>query len=37
VVGATTVTIGLIMLPTMLRHGYDARLATGTVAATATR
>ena len=36
VVGATTVTIGLIMLPTMLRHGYDARLATGTVAATAT-
>jgi tripartite ATP-independent transporter DctM subunit len=36
VVGATTVTIGLIMLPTMLRHGYDPRLATGTVAATAT-
>src|SRR6266849_1396239 len=32
VVGATTVTIGLIMLPTMLRHGYDPRLAAGTVA-----
>src|SRR3974377_2451959 len=30
VVGATTVTIGLIMLPTMLRHGYDPRLAAGT-------
>ncbi len=36
VVGATTVTIGLIMLPTMLRYGYDKRLAAGTVAATAT-
>ena len=36
VVGATTVTLGLIMLPTMLRHGYDPRLAAGTVAATAT-
>ena len=36
VVGATTVTIGLIMLPTMLRYGYDPRLAAGTVAATAT-
>ncbi|MPZ56534.1 MAG: TRAP transporter large permease subunit [Rhizobiales bacterium] len=36
VVGATTVTLGLIMLPTMLRHGYDHRLAAGTVAATAT-
>jgi tripartite ATP-independent transporter DctM subunit len=36
VVGATTVTIGLIMLPTMLRHGYDPRLAAGTVAATST-
>ncbi len=36
VVGATTVTIGLIMLPSMLRHGYDPRLASGTVAATAT-
>jgi tripartite ATP-independent transporter DctM subunit len=36
VVGATTVTMGLIVLPTMLRHGYDKALAAGTVAATAT-
>src|SRR3954452_8108269 len=36
VVGATVVTIALITLPPMLRHGYDKRLAAGTVAATAT-
>src|SRR3954467_13083111 len=36
VVGATVVTIALITLPTMLRHGYDPRVAAGTVAATAT-
>src|SRR5947209_11188594 len=36
VVGATVVTIALITLPPMLRHGYDPRLAAGTVAATAT-
>src|SRR5262249_36885572 len=36
VVGATTVAMGLITLPVMLRHGYDKRLAAGTVAATAT-
>src|ERR1043166_9619264 len=36
VVGATTVTMGLITLPTMLRYGYDPRLAAGSVAATAT-
>src|ERR1700759_1567797 len=36
VVGAPTVTRGLIVLPTMLRYGYDKRLAAGTVAATAT-
>src|SRR5436190_842580 len=36
VVGATTVTMGLITLPAMLRHGYDPRLAAGTVAATST-
>jgi tripartite ATP-independent transporter DctM subunit len=36
VVGATVVTIALITLPTMLRHGYDPRIAAGTVAATAT-
>ena len=29
VVGATVVTIALITLPTMLRHGYDKRLAAG--------
>lgn len=36
IVGATAVTMGLIMLPTMMRHGYDPRLAAGTVAASAT-
>jgi tripartite ATP-independent transporter DctM subunit len=36
IVGATTVTMGLIVLPTMLRHGYNRALAAGTVAATAT-
>ena len=36
VVGATTVTLGLIILPTMVRFGYDRRLAAGTVAATST-
>jgi tripartite ATP-independent transporter DctM subunit len=30
VVGATTVTMGLIVLPTMLRYGYDKKLAAGT-------
>ncbi|MEP7029380.1 MAG: TRAP transporter large permease subunit [Pseudolabrys sp.] len=36
IVGATAVTMGLIMLPPMMRHGYDPRLAAGTVAASAT-
>jgi tripartite ATP-independent transporter DctM subunit len=36
IVGATTVTMGLIVLPTMLRHGYNKALAAGTVAATST-
>jgi tripartite ATP-independent transporter DctM subunit len=36
IVGATTVTMGLIVLPTMLRYGYNKALAAGTVAATAT-
>jgi tripartite ATP-independent transporter DctM subunit len=36
VVGATTVTMGLITLPAMLRYGYNKALAAGTVAATAT-
>lgn len=31
IVGATVVAMGLIALPTMLRHGYDARLASGVV------
>jgi tripartite ATP-independent transporter DctM subunit len=36
VVGATAVAMGLIVLPAMLRHDYDPRLAAGTVAASAT-
>jgi tripartite ATP-independent transporter DctM subunit len=36
VVGATAVTMGLIVLPAMLRHGYAPALAAGTVAASAT-
>jgi tripartite ATP-independent transporter DctM subunit len=36
VVGATVVTMGLITLPVMIRHGYSKSLAAGTVAATAT-
>ena len=36
IVGATVVTMGLMALPTMLRHGYDRRLATGTICATGT-
>jgi tripartite ATP-independent transporter DctM subunit len=36
IVGATAVTMGLIVLPAMLRHNYDPRLAAGTVAASAT-
>jgi tripartite ATP-independent transporter DctM subunit len=36
IVGATAVTMGLIVLPSMIRHGYDKALASGTVAATAT-
>jgi tripartite ATP-independent transporter DctM subunit len=36
IVGATVVTMGLIVLPVMLRHGYSAPLAAGTVAASAT-
>ena len=31
IVGATVVTMALISLPTMLRHGYDRRFAAGTV------
>lgn len=36
IVGATVVTMGLIALPTMLRAGYDARLATGSICAAGT-
>ena len=36
IVGATVVTMGLLALPSMLRHGYDPRLATGTICATGT-
>ena len=34
IVGATVVTMGLLSLPCMLRHGYSPRLATGTICAT---
>ena len=36
IVGATVVTMGLLSLPTMLKHGYDPKLATGTIAAAGT-
>ena len=36
IVGATVVTMGLLSLPTMLRRGYDARLACGTISASGT-
>ncbi|AMX03894.1 TRAP transporter large permease [Microbulbifer thermotolerans] len=36
IVGATVVTMGLMSLPTMLRNGYPAGLATGTICATGT-
>lgn len=36
IVGATVVTMGLMSLPTMLRQGYDTRLATGSIAAAGT-
>jgi tripartite ATP-independent transporter DctM subunit len=36
VVGATVVTMGVISLPTMLRHGYRPALASGVVAASGT-
>lgn len=35
-VSAAVIGLGLIALPAMLRHGYDARLATGVVAASGT-
>ena len=36
IVGATVVTMGLMSLPTMIKNGYDPRLATGTICATGT-
>ncbi len=36
IVGATVVTMGLLSLPTMLRHGYSPELATGVIAASGT-
>ncbi|MCA1803883.1 MAG: TRAP transporter large permease subunit [Xanthomonadaceae bacterium] len=36
IVGATVVTMGLLALPTMLRHGYDPKLSTGAICASGT-
>jgi len=36
IVGATVITMGLLSLPTMLRRGYDPRIATGTITAAGT-
>jgi tripartite ATP-independent transporter DctM subunit len=36
IVGATVVTMGLMSLPTMLKQGYDPRIATGTICASGT-
>lgn len=36
VVGATVVTMGVIALPAMLKHGFSRELATGTIAASGT-
>ena len=36
IVGATVVAMGLISLPTMLRHGYDPALACGAICASGT-
>ncbi len=36
IVGATVVTMGLLSLPTMLKNGYDTKLATGVITAAGT-
>ncbi len=36
IVGATVVTMGLLSLPTMLKRGYDPKLASGTICASGT-
>lgn len=36
IVGATVVTMGLLALPTILKQGYDPKIATGTICASGT-
>jgi tripartite ATP-independent transporter DctM subunit len=36
IVGATVVTMGLLSLPTMLKHGYDPKISTGMICASGT-
>ena len=36
IVGATVVTLGMLALPTMLKNGYDQKIATGTICASGT-
>ena len=36
IVGATVVTMGLLSLPTMIKNGYDPKIATGTICASGT-
>lgn len=36
IVGATVITMGIMALPTMLKRGYDASIATGTICAAGT-
>ncbi len=36
IVGATVVTMGLLALPSLLKHGYEPSFASGTIAATVT-
>jgi len=36
IVGATVVTMGLLALPSLLKHGYEPSFASGTIAATGT-
>ena len=36
IIGATVVTMGLLSLPTMLKRGYDPRIATGIICASGT-
>ena len=36
IIGATVVTMGLLSLPTMLRRGYDPRIASGVICASGT-